>query len=120
MATIALTVARVSPSLTVLSWGALANGDDGAPFEWVDGGAEIWVQVIGTFGVGGSISFQGSVNGTNWVTMTRVGGTSAATFTTAGGAALNGVPRYLRHVVTSGDETTALAGAATYQRYLRA
>lgn len=114
------TPSRVSPSTSQIVWTGLLNGDDGSPLEWVDGAADSYVTVSGTFGVGGSVSMQGSADGVTFDTMTEGGGTTAATFTAAGGGPLNGTPRYFRPIVTAGDGTTALTVTLSLNRYVRA
>lgn len=87
-------------------WAAMPNGNDGQAFEasWYNDRS---VQVNGTFGSGGSVTLQGSNDGTNWVTLTDPAG-SALTFTSAGLKAILPLPRYIRPNVTAGDGTTSL------------
>lgn len=80
--------------------------DDGAPFEGVDF-ADRTVQFDGTFGVGGSITLEGSNDGTNWFTLTDPQG-NAITKTAAGLEVIEEGPRYIRPRVTAGDGTTSL------------
>lgn len=113
MATIAFAapgLLRVSALSYVLTWGTLSQTglDDGAPLEWNGGEADVAVQASGTFGVGGSVTFEGSILGTVWFPLTLRGGTSAATFTAAGGGLVQGAIRFIRPRVTAGDGTTAL------------
>lgn len=125
MATIAFAAGfpqRISPSLTAVQWGALtfAGLDDGAVYDWVEGAANLFVQVTGTLGVGGSITFEGSLDGTTFFALTQADGATAATFTALGGAAINGTPRFIRARVTAGDGTTSLTPRVSFQRALRA
>lgn len=91
-----------------VKWLALANGDTGEPVKfgtWKDR----TVQVVGTFGVGGSVSLQGSNDGgTTWATLTDANN-SALTFTSAGLKAITELPYEIRPSVTAGDGTTSLA-----------
>lgn len=65
------------------------------------------VQVTGTPGVGGSVSLQGSNDGTNWATLTDPQG-NALTFTAVGIKMVAEATRYIRPLVTAGDGTTSL------------
>lgn len=113
---------RISPATTAVQWGALTQTglDDGAVYEWVDGAADVSVQVTGTLGVGGSLTFQGSVDGATFFPLTLEGGTAAATFTALGGGSINGTPRFIRPIVTAGDGTTSLVARVSFARAVRA
>jgi len=93
-------------SAAIVTWAAVTNGSDGT-FADLGDFADKAVQVIGTLGVGGSISVQGSNDGTNFVTLTKPGGT-AATFTALGVCAIVENTRYIKPIVTAGDGTTSL------------
>jgi len=93
-------------SLVIAQWTAVLNAGDGTPAELGDF-ADKSVQVTGTFGVGGSISLEGSNDGTNYVILTKPGGT-AATLTAAGLIAIVESTRFVKPVVTAGDGTTSL------------
>lgn len=90
-------------------WGPMANGDVGLP-ENLFAYSNLTVQVKGTFGVGGSVSIEGSNDGgTTWVTLFDNRGAGAAlTFTAAGLRSVNDRPLQMRPNVTAGDGTTAL------------
>lgn len=90
----------------LITWATLANGDDGTPYEGADF-ADRTVQITGTFGAGGSITFEGSNDGTNYVALTDPQG-NAVTKTAAAIETLEETPRYVRPRVTAGDGTTAL------------
>ena len=88
-------------------WSGLLNGDDGAPFEHADYGDRT-VQFQGTPGAGGSISFHGSNDGTNYVILTDPQG-NVITKTAAGTMEVVAEnPRSVRPIVTAGDGTTNL------------
>lgn len=87
-------------------WDGLLNGDTGAPLSLPDY-ADLTVTVEGTFGVGGSITLQGSNDGTNYYALTDPQG-NAITKTAAGIEAVTETPRYFRPNVTAGDGTTDL------------
>lgn len=107
MATITATQAVFdnNPGLLV-TWTPLANGDTGAPVQtgpWADAS----VQVHGTFGTGGSMTFQGSNDGTNWFPLTDPQG-NAITKTAAALEQISEIAHFLRPNVTAGDGTTSL------------
>ncbi len=87
-------------------WLALANGDTGSPA--LSGYlSDRTVQVDGTFGVGGSVTLQGSMNAVDWFTLMD-DATNALTFTAAGMKIVLENPLHIRPNVTSGDGATAL------------
>jgi len=107
MATITATQAVFdnNPGLLV-TWTPLANGDTGNAMQtgaWRDAS----VQVQGTFGTGGSVTFQGSNDGTNWFALTDPQG-NAITKTADALEQISEISRYVRPNVTAGDGTTAL------------
>lgn len=90
----------------VVTWTAMANGDDGDPVE-LSGSTIRSCQVEGTFGSGGSVAFEGSNDGTNYAALRTT--TNAVIAVTADD--LQGFPvasRYFRPRVTAGDGTTDL------------
>lgn len=90
----------------VCKWEGLDSDDDGEALEmpaWADRS----VQVIGTFGAGGTISFKGSNDGTNYEILQDIEG-AALTFTAAGLRSVLELTRYVKPVVTAGDGTTDL------------
>lgn len=67
------------------------------------------VQVVGTFGAGGSVSIYGSNDGgTTWTILTDPLGNNL-TFTSAGMKQITELPYEIRPAVTAGDGTTSLA-----------
>lgn len=90
----------------VASWEAMANGDDGQPIELANF-ADRSVQVTGTFGLGGMVVIEGSLDGSNYATLTDPQGNALA-FAAAKIEAISEVVRWIRPRVTSGDGTTAL------------
>lgn len=89
----------------LVTWSGLLNGDDGAPFEnadFVDRTAE----VFGTFGVGGSVTLEGT-NVASYVALTDPQG-NAITKTAVGIEIVEEAPRFTRPRVTAGDGTTNL------------
>jgi hypothetical protein len=91
---------------TLVTWSGLLNGDDGSPVNLSDF-PDRTVQFIGTFGVGGSVNFEGSNNGTNWIVLTDPQGNSI-TKTAASLEFTTETPLFVRPNVTAGDGTTNL------------
>lgn len=71
--------------------------------------ADISVQVVGTFGVGGTLLIEGSNQATpaNWATLNDPQG-NALSFTAAKMEQLLEMPRWIRPRVSAGDGTTSL------------
>ena len=88
------------------TWTGLLNGDQGSAVEAADW-ADRTVQIAGTFGVGGSVTLEGSNDNSNWVALTDPQG-NAVTKTAAGLEVFEEGPRYIRPNVTAGDGTTSL------------
>jgi hypothetical protein len=91
----------------IYTWSPLTTTDTtGSTMAYV-GSADRTVQVQGTFGVGGSVSLQGSLDQVNWFTL-RDPQSVALTFTSPGlKAVLEGV-HFIQPVVTAGDGTTSI------------
>ncbi len=93
-------------SAKVISWVGLANGQSGDSVEdslWADRS----VQVVGTFGTGGSVTIEGSNDGTNWSALTDPQGNNL-TFVTSKIETVIEIVRFIRPNVTAGDGTTAI------------
>lgn len=101
------TTATGATQTTVVSWLALANGDDGAPSGFSHYGDKS-VQVIGTFGAAGNLRIEGSNDGSNWGVLTDPQG-NALDFTAAKIEAVSELTRFIRPRVTAGDGTTSLS-----------
>jgi hypothetical protein len=108
MATRTATQVEVRAALPaiLITWSDIQNGDDGSAFEAV-GLVDKTFQITGTFGTSGSVTMQGSNDGSNWFSLTDPQG-NAVTKTAAGGELLVENPRYIRPLCTAGDGTTAL------------
>lgn len=99
---------------TYITWSNMANGDTGSPLQFA-GHADKTMQVFGTFGSGGSVSFEGSndprvdsdPDNAVWFTMNDPQ-TLPLTKTSAGGDLIIENPRYMRPHVTAGDGTTSI------------
>lgn len=113
-----MSFSRQNAVLVSGTWGPLANLTAGAAFEFQDGPFEAFATVGGTFGAGGSVTWEGSADGTNWVALS-LQPSGAATFTAAGGGALAGSPRFIRPRVTAGDGTTAITAQLAVQSFNR-
>lgn len=104
-------------SVFTATWTGLtfATTDDGAPL-----GQPAWgertVQVFGTFGAGGSLTIEGSNNGTNWAPVANRAG-SALVFTAAGINRVQDYPLFVRPRVTAGDGTTSLTVVIAAHRF---
>lgn len=101
----------------IIGWSGLLNGDTGAPVEMVDY-ADKTATFTGTFGAGGSITLQGSNDGTNWFAMMDAQVTAIAK-TSAAMELMVENPRYVRPSVTAGDGTTNLAVQICCRRSVR-
>lgn len=109
MATITPTAENISGDGSVIkrTWTTLTTtNDNGSPFPfaaWVDRS----VQVTGTFGAGGTLRWEGSNDGTNYVALTDPQGNSLD-FTAAKIEAVTEICALARPRVTAGDGTTSL------------
>lgn len=106
----------VSGRAQLITWSGLLNGDDGGPVDWVDF-ADRCVQVTGTFGAAGSVTLQGSNDGTVWSTLADPQG-NALTVTAAKIEQVLELPRYVRPIVTAGDGTTNLVVTLVMRRVI--
>jgi hypothetical protein len=105
--TVVVTTDFLEEGVVLAKWGPLANGENGNPAQLRKWPTKT-VQVFGTFGVGGSVSFQGSNDGVSWATLKDSLG-AALTFTSAGlRDILENCAQY-RAIVTAGDGTTSLS-----------
>jgi hypothetical protein len=90
----------------IVTWPALANGDDGQPIELANF-ADRSVQVTGEFGVGGLVRIEGSINGTDYAPLTDPQGNNLD-INTAKIEAISELVRWIRPRVTAGDGSTAI------------
>lgn len=113
MATVDPTFVDGEGRTTIATW-VLGAGDDGYPVRYA-GAADRTVQIVGTFG-GATVTLQGSLDGTNWATLTDAQG-NAISVTSAALEAVTELVRYIRPVVTGGsgtDVTVLLLMRVTY------
>jgi len=116
MATRTLTKTAINEPLLrgaarLFSWTGLTNAttDDGEPIGTDYAGySDRSVQVIGTFGVGGTVRIEGSLDGTNYAVLTDPQG-NALDITSAKIEAISEAVLYMRPRVTGGDGTTSLS-----------
>ena len=85
---------------------AMANGDQGDNLEMAEN-ADRSVQVSGTFGAGGTVLIEGSLDGVNFYSLTDPQG-NALSFTSAKIEAITEIVRYIRPRVSNGDGTTSV------------
>ncbi len=103
----------------VFTYAGLDNGDDGAPIKCNTMRAAS-VQVTGTLGAGGSLSFEGSnveapSADTDWFVLADNAG-NALTYTALGGDDVAADVLWVRPHVTAGDGTTDLDAMITLHK----
>lgn len=84
----------------------MQNGDSGEAFQLAQL-ADRTVQVVGTFGTGGNVRIEGSLDGTNYAVLTDPQG-NALDINQAKIECITELVRYIRPRVTAGDGTTSL------------
>jgi hypothetical protein len=121
MATKSVTMARVPGVGDNRSWvaywtgaTALANGDDGTAIE-LSGSADRSVQVFGTFGTGGNLKIEGSMDGSTWATLNDPA-SNALDIATAKIETVLELTRYIRPRVSAGDGSTSLSCFILFKR----
>lgn len=97
----------------IYSW-TLALGDDGQPMGPA-GSGDRTVQVQGTFGVGGTVVIEGTLDLTNWFTLRDPFGSSLS-FTSPGMKAVLENVVAIRPRVTAGDITTSITAYISVRR----
>lgn len=109
MATRTATITKAEEAgydVRIAAWAGLLNGDDGSPLGSSDY-SDRSVQVTGTFGAAGSVSIEGSNDGTNYAQLSDPQGNALA-ITAAKIEQISELTRYIRPRVTAGDGTTTL------------
>lgn len=107
MATQSVEKVKRLPGSATYRWTGLANGDDGEALE-IPEYPDHTMQVVGTFGSGGSVAWEGSNDGgTTWAALADLSGSVIAQTDTAVVRAQE-KPRLVRPRVTAGDGTTLL------------
>ncbi len=113
MATVNSTVVNLQTygdrGVHVYTWTPItfSGTDVGSALE-MPGSADRTVQVVGTFGAGGSVRIEGSNDGTNYAVLTDPQG-NALDITTAKIESIMELTRYIRPRITAGDGTTSLS-----------
>lgn len=99
----------ISKRVVKITWTGLVSGDQGAA-ELLSGFDNVSVQVLGTFGAGGSVNIEGSNDsGTTYAILNDTRGEgNALTLTAADVRRVNERPQQIRPNVTAGDGTTSL------------
>lgn len=120
MATRANTFLRdVDPrgGVPVVIWSGLLNGDDGSPIQLSAFSEKTW-QAVGTFGASGTVTIEGSNDGTNWANISTRQGTTPLTLTST--TQINTSqdrPVWIRPRVTAGDGTTNVTVSVACHRF---
>jgi len=104
MAAIAATRKKIGARSIEVKWETLTSADSGASAE-VKGHPDRTVQVSGTPS-GATITLQGSVDGTNFVTLTDNLGLDIVFVNTTGLKVLAQAPRYMQITNSGGDGST--------------
>lgn len=106
MATKAAKVEGSNWGSTLVTWEGLAQGDDGAPVR-LEAYTDKTVQVVGTFGTGGTVVWEGSLDGTTWGALHDPQGATLSV-TDSSCEVVAESPIYIRPRVSAGDGSTAL------------
>lgn len=101
----------------IVTWTGLLNTDDGAPVTFVDY-PDRTAQVTGTFGVGGSLRIEGSIDGTNYAALTDPQGNDI-NITAAKLELVTELVKQIRPRITAGDGTTSLTCSMILRRSMR-
>lgn len=89
------------------SWSGLLNGDNGNPIRIPRFADKTW-QAVGTFGTGGAVQIQGSMDNTNFFQLHDHGNTLVSLTSALPGVVTAEDPDYVMPKVTGGDVTTNL------------
>lgn len=108
-------IKNYSGPLVSATWAGLLN--DATPGQALQNANFILnsLQIVGTFGVGGSVSLYGSNDGTNFVILPDINN-NPATLTSAGIIFFKESPIWIRPAVTAGDGTTLLTAIASLRK----
>jgi hypothetical protein len=93
--------------ILLVTWSGITNGNMGAAFMQGDWCGDRTAQVDGTFGVGGSLAIEGSIDGVNWYVLSDNTG-NTLNVTSLKVRNVFDAPLYFRPHVTTGDGTTSL------------
>ena len=81
--------------LVKVLWETVTCGDTGGPMEIADWVEQIYFQATGTFN-SATLTFQGSIDGTNYFSLVAPDGSTAITLTSDGAKPSLHLPRYVR------------------------
>jgi|SRR4030095_3959992 hypothetical protein len=116
MAIAAVTAASIGTYTFRYTWASMANADSGAPVDVTDL-ADLTFQCIGpTFGAGGTIILEGSLDGGTTYFPLKDPSSTAISLTAAGGRAVLEHTPHVRPRVTGGDGSTALVAILMARR----
>jgi hypothetical protein len=90
----------------IVTWPAMPVGESGQAIELANF-ADRSVQVVGEFGIGGSVRIEGSINGTDYAPLTDPQGNNLD-IASAKIEAITELVRYIRPAVTAGDGSTSI------------
>ena len=107
MATVTPTQTQFQIDHEAYTWALTTANADGGPCRF-QGSGDRTFQVTGNFGSGGTIVLQGSLDGSNWFTLSKPDG-AAASFTTSGLTAVTESPIYIRPFVSAGTGVSVTA-----------
>lgn len=96
------------------TWEGMDSNDTGEAIVYPNY-ADRTVQVSGTFGTGGNVVIEGTIDGTNYVTLADVSGATLS-FSSAGLKTIVDVPWKIRPRVTAGDGTTSITVSLAMRR----
>jgi len=115
MATVPVTRSDQLVDIAVYTWPNLTTTNaDGAPVSF-QGSGDRTVQFNGTFGVGGSIQFEGSNDGNTWFVLTDPQGNNIVK-TSAAMEIIEEGPVFVRPKITAGDGSTQLTAVLVVRR----
>lgn len=115
MATVAYSLQDAWVGEAIYTWTPLTTTNaDGQPAQYQGAGDRV-IQVIGTFGAGGTVILQGSTDGANWFQLHNPAN-ALITFSAAGlSGVLENCP-YIRPFVSAGDGTTSITAQLATRR----
>lgn len=106
MATVSYSDRNLIVGNEIYTWAAMAAGDDGAP-AGVTGSGDRTVQIRGTFGAGGTVLIEGTLDMANWDTLRDPAG-APLSFSAAGIKTVLENVVAIRPRIATGDGTTSI------------
>lgn len=101
---------KIDPNdrVSQVKWSGISQGDTCTPVRW-HGAGDRTVQVTGTFGAGGTVSVEGTLDSSDgtYAQLTDPFG-NAISFTDAGIDTVTEMVKYIKPVIAGGDGTTNL------------